>query len=94
MERCDDDMIKKYINGKYVDVSKEEIQQSINAQEEYKKSSEYKQSQITELKQKLDDTDYAIIKIAEGSATVDEYADLIEQRKAWRNEINELEKQL
>ena len=86
--------MKKYINGKYVDLTEEEIQQSINAQEEYKKSSEYKQSQITELKQKLDDTDYAIIKIAEGSATVDEYADLIEQRKVWRNEINELEKQL
>lgn len=50
--------------------------------------------QIAELKQKLDDTDYAIIKIAEGSATHSEYADLIEQRKVWRNEINELEKQL
>lgn len=47
--------------------------------------------QIAELKQKLADTDYAIIKIAEGSATIEEYSDVIEQRKAWRNEINKLE---
>lgn len=46
---------------------------------------------IQELKQKLADSDYAIIKIAEGSAEVDEYSDLIEQRKAWRSEINDLE---
>ena len=83
--------MKKYDNGKYVDITEEEIQQMRNSQEEYEKSSEYKHSQIAELKQKLDDTDYAIIKIAEGSATHSEYADLIEQRKVWRNEINRLE---
>jgi deoxyribodipyrimidine photolyase len=47
---------------------------------------------IAELKQLLSDTDYVVIKIAEGSATKEEYADVIEQRKAWRNEIRELEK--
>lgn len=46
---------------------------------------------IAELKQLLSDTDYVVIKIAEGSATKEEYADVIEQRKAWRNEIRELE---
>ena len=46
--------------------------------------------EINELKQKLADTDYAVIKIAEGSATVDEYADLITQRREWRKRINEL----
>lgn len=46
---------------------------------------------IAELKQLLADTDYAVIKIAEGAATSEEYADVIEQRKAWRNEIRELE---
>lgn len=50
-----------------------------------------KQARINELKQLLADTDYAVIKIAEGSATKEEYADVIEQRKAWRNEIRELE---
>lgn len=47
--------------------------------------------EISELKNKLAATDYAITKIAEGSATVEEYADLITQRKAWRTRINELE---
>ncbi|MEE6207850.1 MAG: hypothetical protein VZR95_07350, partial [Alphaproteobacteria bacterium] len=46
---------------------------------------------IAELKQLLSDTDYVVIKIAEGSATKEDYADVIEQRKAWRNEIRELE---
>jgi hypothetical protein len=51
-----------------------------------------KQARIAELKQLLADTDYVVIKIAEGSATKEDYADVIEQRKAWRNEIRELEK--
>lgn len=55
--------------------------------------------QISELKQKLYDTDYAVIKVYEsmvtGEALPDEdaerYAEIIEQRKAWRVQINELE---
>ncbi len=50
-----------------------------------------KEIQIEELKQKLSDTDYVIIKIAEGSATKEEYTDIIEQRKVWRTKINRLE---
>lgn len=46
---------------------------------------------IAELKQMLADTDYVVIKIAEGSATKEDYADVIAQRKAWRAEIRELE---
>lgn len=49
--------------------------------------------QIAALKQKLAETDYSVIKIAEGAATAEEYADLIAQRKAWRAEINDLEGQ-
>ena len=45
---------------------------------------------IADLKVNLSTTDYAIIKIAEGSATVEQYAELITQRQAWRNEINQL----
>lgn len=46
---------------------------------------------ITELKQNLANTDYVASKIAEGSATREEYADVIAQRQAWRAEINSLE---
>lgn len=57
------------------------------------------QAQIAELKQKLADTDYTVIKVYEsmvtGEALPDEdaerYAEIIEQRKAWRVQINELE---
>jgi hypothetical protein len=52
------------------------------------------QARIDELKQKLADTDYIACKIAEGAATREEYADVIAQRQAWRDEINELEKEL
>lgn len=48
-------------------------------------------NRIAELKQMLRDTDYVTIKIAEGVSTKEEYADILEQRSAWRAEINELE---
>ena len=51
---------------------------------------EIKAQTIAELKANLTATDYAIIKIAEGAATMEEYAELIAQRQAWRKEINEL----
>lgn len=46
---------------------------------------------IGELKRQLKATDYVVIKIAEGAATFDEYAEVIAQRVAWRQEINDLE---
>ena len=49
--------------------------------------------QIAALKRKLSETDYAVIKIAEGAATTADYADLIAQRQTWRAEINDLEGQ-
>ena len=48
-------------------------------------------TRIAELKQMLADTDYIVIKIAEGVATWDEYPGIKEQRQAWREEINKLE---
>lgn len=48
-------------------------------------------AKIAELKKLLSDTDYVAIKIAEGSATIEEYAEVIAQRKLWREEINSLE---
>ena len=50
-----------------------------------------KAEKITMLKNNLSATDYVIIKIAEGVATSDEYADVIAQRAIWRQQINELE---
>lgn len=47
--------------------------------------------QIAALKRKLSETDYAVIKIAEGAATTADYADLIAQRQTWRAEITDLE---
>ena len=46
---------------------------------------------IRQLKTKLAETDYIAAKIAEGSATAEEYADKITERQSWRAEINELE---
>lgn len=48
--------------------------------------------QIAELKQKLVDTDYIACKIAEGAATIKEYANELQQRQQWREEINRLER--
>jgi hypothetical protein len=53
-----------------------------------------KQNRIKELKQMLFDTDYVVIKIAEGVATTEDYADVIAQRQVWREEINQLELEL
>lgn len=52
---------------------------------------EKKQARISELKQMLADTDYVVIKIAEGEATKEEYADVLANRKAWREELRLLQ---
>ncbi len=49
------------------------------------------QREIAELKAKLSETDYIAAKIAEGSATAEEYAEEIARRREWRVRINELE---
>ncbi len=52
------------------------------------------QAEITQLKDNLAETDYVAIKIAEGAATADDYADVLAQRQEWRDRINALEKEL
>jgi hypothetical protein len=47
--------------------------------------------EIFRLKQYLADTDYVVIKIAEGVSTVEDYADIIAERQKARERINELE---
>lgn len=52
---------------------------------------EVKEQQIFECKQYLADTDYVVIKIAEGVATKEEYAEVLQKRAEARTRINELE---
>lgn len=54
---------------------------------EYEKA----QARIAGLKKLLADSDYVVIKIAEGVSTTDDYSEILNSRKAWRAEINELE---
>lgn len=49
---------------------------------------------IKALKNNLTKTDYKLFKYAEGELTAEEYAPIKEQRKQWRYEINQLEKQI
>lgn len=58
--------------------------------EEYEAFDVDKQREIFDLKKKLADTDYIACKIAEGAATVEEYAEQIAERQTWRERINEL----
>jgi hypothetical protein len=51
---------------------------------------EENERRIIVLKQKPAETDYVAAKIAEGSATVEKYADKIARRQAWRQEIEAL----
>lgn len=48
-------------------------------------------NRITELKQKLQDTDFHILKIVEGAKTLADCEEIIAKRASWRKEINELE---
>lgn len=50
-----------------------------------------RKARIAELKQLLRDTDYVILKIVEGAATLSSVADTVRQRAEWRAEINKLE---
>ena len=48
-------------------------------------------AELMQLKQYLADTDYVVIKIAEGVATKEEYAEVLQKRAEARARINELE---
>lgn len=83
-------------NGKAItrDMTPEEEAEYIKANEPTK------EQQIAELKKKLADTDYIVLKIAEAQADGDTetvtalkttYTTELANRKAWREEINALE---
>lgn len=61
--------------------------------EKFEKKDNIKQK-ISLLKFKLQQTDYAAIKYAEGELTLAEYAPVKEQRREWRAEINRLQEEL
>lgn len=57
-----------------------------------------KQEQRQELRKEMDaltinliNTDYVVVKIAEGVATEKDYADVLKDRAEWRKRINEIE---
>lgn len=50
--------------------------------------------EIERLKTELERTDYQAIKFAEGWLTAEEYAPIKAQRQVWREQINELEKEV
>lgn len=50
--------------------------------------------EISALQNNLANTDYVVIKIAEGVATEKDYADVLKNRAEWRKRINELEKEI
>lgn len=70
----------KVVDGKVVAVERVVSQAEINRQK------------IAELKKKLFDTDYQVLKWKEGELTDYEFEPMRLQRKAWREEIRELEK--
>ena len=67
------------------------IVEAIPEKTEEEKAAEAKEARINELKAKLSETDYVAAKIAEGAATKEEYASVLADRQAWRDEINALE---
>lgn len=52
------------------------------------------QGEINALKQLLTNSDYKAIKRSEGEMSEEEYANIRNQRQAWRDRINELEAQI
>lgn len=58
------------------------------------KAKQEKLAEIARLKGELAKTDYCVIKIAEGVATPEEYAEVLTNRAAWRAQINALEEEV
>lgn len=60
------------------------------AEKEAMQRAEYEKERL-ELIHKLEVTDYIVIKISEGVATKEEYANELEDRAKWRTRVQELE---
>ncbi len=98
------EIIKEYPNGGkdvewIIDVPKVEAKEEYDEYEDIRRFVKFTQKElnsfrIEELKQKLNETDYCVLKIAEGSATYDDYSEIIAKRREWRKEINNLEESI
>ena len=69
-----------------INLTNEQIAQELELGKKLKK--------ISELKQKLAETDYKCLKFVDGEITQAEYAETWQKRKQWREEINKLEKEI
>ena len=80
--------MEQWINGNEVEMDFDE-QGRI---EKVRQQGISKNIQIAQFLEQLASTDYISNKIIEGDATIEQYADLIEQRKQWRAEVRRLQK--
>lgn len=95
------EVVKEYPNGgkdvkKVIDIPGTPAQEAWDEYEDILRfipftEAELATNRIAELKQKLQDTDFHILKIVEGATTPNDCADVIAKRASWRKEINELE---
>lgn len=83
--------MKKCVNGKYIEMTPEEIAEMEAARLAYESSPEYRQQQIAELKNQLAATDYKALKFMEGWLSAEEYEPVKAERQAIRDKINALE---
>ena len=96
LSTCSYGFKKAYRDGKIIEVADEELQVS----EEYQKS--IKETEVSELKNYLAETDYIITKLNEAKIEDDalfeelktKYADKLQKRKEAREKIKELEQEL
>lgn len=86
--------MRKYVNGKYMDMTEEEVAAIEAERKAYESSPQFKMYQIAQLKDQLSATDYKAIKFAEGWMTEEEYAPIRVERQALRDQINALEAEL
>ena len=94
-------VVAEYPNGgkdveKIIDVPAVEAKEAYDEYEDIYRfvkftTAQLNQNRIVELKQKLQETDYNILKLVEGVITLGEIQDVIKDRAQWRKEINDLE---
>ena len=77
----------KYVNGKYIKMTDEEISAIKNQPRDI-------QGEMEEIKEKLSATDYKCLKHIDGDLTDEEYEPVKLQRKEWRKQYNDLEAEL
>lgn len=72
----------------YLDEDYEDVKRYIRVPDDV-----LRERKLESLRKQLADTDYHILKVVEGAATLLDCAEVIKQRAAWRAEINKLEAQ-